>query len=99
MNLIQTKAFCASSSNLADMLPMVNHIDFGGHISKVRVTSTMGIIDICGVRGDATLCVVIFNLNSMPRYFCIKIILLSSTKTDVINASIIGIPIAINIDI
>ena len=40
------------------MLTMVNPIDFGVHISKVKVT--MGIIDKCGVRGDATLCVVIF---------------------------------------
>ena len=40
---------------------MVNPFDFGGHSSKVNVT--MGIIDKCGVRGDATpftLCVVIF---------------------------------------
>ena len=58
MNLIQTKTFCASSSNLSDMLTMVNRIDFGGHSSKV----TTGIIDKCGVRGDATLCVVIFLL-------------------------------------
>ena len=47
-----------SLSNLADMLTMVNPSDFGGHSSKVKVT--MGIIDKCGVRGDATLCVVIF---------------------------------------
>ena len=38
---------------------MVNPIDFGGHSSKVKVT--MVIIDKCGVRGDASLCVVIFN--------------------------------------
>ena len=31
---------------------------FGGHSSKVKVT--IGIIDKCGVRGDATICVVIF---------------------------------------
>ena len=37
---------------------MVNRIDFRGHSSKVKVT--VGIIDKCGVRGDATLCVVIF---------------------------------------
>ena len=37
---------------------MVNPIDFGGHSSNVKVT--MGIIDKFGVRGDATLCVVIF---------------------------------------
>ena len=40
---------------------MVNHIDFGGHSSKTKVT--MGIIDKCGVRGDATLCVVIFTIS------------------------------------
>ena len=37
---------------------MVNPIDFGGYSSNVKVT--MGIIDKLGVRGDATLCVVIF---------------------------------------
>ena len=37
---------------------MVNPIDFGGHSSKVKVT--MVIIDNYGVRGDATLCFVIF---------------------------------------
>ena len=37
---------------------MVNPIDFGGHSSNVKVT--MEIIDKLGVRGDATLCVVIF---------------------------------------
>ena len=58
MNIIETKPLCISLSNLADMLTMVNHIDFGGHSSKVKVT--MGIIGKCGVRGDATLCVVIF---------------------------------------
>ena len=42
------------------MLTMVNPIDFGGHRSKVKVR--MVIIDKCGVRGDATLCVVIFFL-------------------------------------
>ena len=60
MNLIQTKLLCTSSSKLADKLTMVNSIDFGGHSSKVKVT--MGIIDKCGVRGDATLCVVIFHI-------------------------------------
>ena len=58
MNLIQTKPLCASSSNLAGMLTMVNPIDFGGHSSKVKVTIVIN--DKCGVRGDATLCVVIF---------------------------------------
>ena len=44
--------------NLADMLTMVNPTDFGGHSSKGKVT--MVIIDKLGVRGDATLCAVIF---------------------------------------
>ena len=52
--------FRASSSNLADKLTMVNPIDFGGHSSKVKVM--MGVIDKCGVHGDATLCVVIIIL-------------------------------------
>ena len=58
MNPIQTKPLCASSSNLEDMFTIVNPIDFGGHSSKVKVM--MGITDKCGVRADATLCVVIF---------------------------------------
>ena len=58
MNQTLTKPFCASLLNLAHMLTMVNPIDFRGHSSKVNVT--MGIIDKCGVCGDATLCVVIF---------------------------------------
>ena len=58
VNQIQTKPLCAFSSNLADMLTMVNPIDFGGHSSKVKVTMVK--IDKCGVRGDATLSVVIF---------------------------------------
>ena len=62
MNLILTKPLCASSPNLADMLTMVNPIDFGGHSSKVKVM--MVIIDKCGVRGDATLCVVIFRIEN-----------------------------------
>ena len=37
-------------------------IDFGGHLSDVK--ATMGIIYKCGVSGDATLCVVIFELGS-----------------------------------
>ena len=49
MNLIQTKPLCASSSNLADMLTMVNPIDFGGHRSKVKVR--MVIIDNVGCAG------------------------------------------------
>ena len=36
----------------------MNSIDFGSHKSEVK--ATMGIIYKCGVRGDATLCVVIF---------------------------------------
>ena len=58
MNLIQTKPLCASSSNLADMLTMVNPFDFGGHSSKVKVM--MVISDKCWVCGDAMRCVVIF---------------------------------------
>ena len=49
------------------MLTMVNPIDFGGHSSKVNVT--MGIIEKCGVRGDATLCVVIFNFWGNKSHF------------------------------
>ena len=37
----------------------MNSIGFGGYRSKVKVT--MGITDKCGVRGDATLCVLIFD--------------------------------------
>ena len=54
---ISCERFSGSSSKLSVMLSMVKRIDFGGHSSKVKVT--MGIIDKCGVRGDATLCVVI----------------------------------------
>ena len=36
----------------------MNSIEFGGPRSKMKVTS--GIIDKCGMRGDATLCFVIF---------------------------------------
>ena len=61
MNPIQTKPLCASSSNLADMLTMVNPIDCRGHSSKMNVT--MAIIDKCGVRGESSLCVVIFDTN------------------------------------
>ena len=73
MNLIQTKPLCASSSNLADMLTMVNPIDFGGNSSKVKVR--MVIIDKCGVREDATLCVVIFDnvLEQSQFHNCILI--------------------------
>ena len=41
----------------------INPIDFRGHRSKVKVKRV--IIDKCGVRGDATLCVVIFSFMSM----------------------------------
>ena len=54
VNMIETKRLCISLSNLADMLSMGNPID-------LEVKVTMGIIDKCGVRGDATLCVVIFD--------------------------------------
>ena len=36
----------------------MNSITFGGHLSKLKVK--MGVIDKCGVCGDAMLCVVIF---------------------------------------
>ena len=65
VNTIETKWLCASSSNLADMLTMVNSIDFGGHMSDVK--ATMGFIYKCGVRGDATLCVFIFIFGSIPK--------------------------------
>ena len=48
------------------MSTMVNPIDFGGHSLKVKVT--MVIIDKYGVRGDATLCVVIIFFGSIPGY-------------------------------
>ena len=57
-NTIETKPVCISSSNLAEMLTTVDPIDFGSQGSKVKVT--MVIIDKCGVRGDADLCIVIF---------------------------------------
>ena len=61
MNTIETLTLCASSLNLTGISTMVrgmNSIDLGGYRSKVKVT--MGIIDKCGVRGDATLCCIIF---------------------------------------
>ena len=61
--LVNTKPLCISSSNFAEMLTMVNLIDFRGHSSK------MGIIDKSGVRGDATLCVVIFYLVTLTLKF------------------------------
>ena len=36
----------------------MNSIDFGDHRSEVK--ATMSIINKCGMRGDAMLCVVIF---------------------------------------
>ena len=45
------------------MLTKVNPIDFGGQMSKVKVT--MVNIDKSGVREDATLCIVIFNFTSI----------------------------------
>ena len=61
VNTKETKPFCVSSSNLVDMLSMGNPID-------LEVKVTMGIIDKCGVRGDATLCVVIFIENSNDNF-------------------------------
>ena len=49
VNTIKTNLLCISSSN---------SIDCGGHRSNLKVR--MGIIDECGVRGDATFCIVIF---------------------------------------
>ena len=43
----------------------MNSIDFGGHMSKVKVMK--GIIDKCWMRGDAKLCVIIF---VMGTNFC-----------------------------
>ena len=40
----------------------MNSIDFGGYRLKVKVM--IGIIDKCGMRGDATLCVVISNIKT-----------------------------------
>ena len=37
LNTIETKPLCVSLSNLAEMLTMVNPIDFAGHSSKVQV--------------------------------------------------------------
>ena len=77
MNPIQTKPLCASLSNLADMLTMVNPIDFGGHSSKVKLM--MGIIDKCGVHGDTTLCIVIFFHATVNSYFLL--VLFNCMKT------------------
>ena len=40
----------------------MNSIDFGGHMSKVKVTMGIWLLTKCGVRGDSTLCVVIFSI-------------------------------------
>ena len=58
----------------------MNSIDFGGHRSKVKVM--MGIIDKYGVCRDATLCVVIFQLqsaaNELVRSLIVHIYIVSS---------------------
>ena len=43
----------------------MNSIDFGGHRSDVK--AMIAIIYKCGVRGDATLCVVVFIFCSIPK--------------------------------
>ena len=51
MNLIKTKPLDASSLNLADILTIVNPIDFGGHSSNVKadfVCNTTGAVPISG---------------------------------------------------
>ena len=45
----------------------MNSIDFGGHRSEVK--AMIAIIYKCGVRGDATLCVVIFNYSCIIACF------------------------------
>ena len=54
VNTIETQPLCASTSNSADILTMVRGLTL--LILEVRI----GIIDKCGVHGDATLSVVIF---------------------------------------
>ena len=49
---------------------MVNPIDFWGQSLNVKVT--IGIIDKCGVRGDGTLCVVIFYINIYANQYLKK---------------------------
>ena len=55
---METKPLCASSSNLADTL-----------LTMVRVKDTMGIVDKCRMRSDATLCVVVFKTNKIVDIF------------------------------
>ena len=61
----------------------MNSIDFGCYRSKVKVTMTMCIIDKCGVRGDATLCVVIFYiLVWLNEFYTIRVLyVLKETDT------------------
>ena len=58
VNKIETKPLCASSSNLADMLAMVSWWIYWFLRSNGK--AMMSIINKCGVRVDAKLCVVIF---------------------------------------
>ena len=58
---------------------MVNPIDFGGHSSNVQVT--MGNIDKFGVRGDATLCVVIFEIVILWIYYMASLLASASFGT------------------
>ena len=44
----------------------MNSIDFGGHRSNMKVR--MGIIDKYGVHEDATLCVVLFQVNMIEKF-------------------------------
>ena len=70
LNMIETKPLCISLTNLADILTTVNPIDLEVTVHRV----TMGIIDKCGVRGDATLCVVIFITNiDLQSYFSVTV--------------------------
>ena len=64
VNMIENKPLCAfiKLGRLVNHGERMNSIDFGGHRSELK--ATMGIIYKCGVRGDATLCVVIFTLYS-----------------------------------
>ena len=70
----------------------MNPIDFGGYRSKVKVT--MGIIESCGVCGDATLCVVIFCLCILNPFqiWCAAGVALTGGKTrdggSVVGASV-----------
>ena len=55
----------------------MNSIDFGGHRSKMKVR--IGIIDKCGMRGDAALCLVIFIIGSILTFWCCVLDLVIST--------------------